>query len=128
MKQKFLTLFLVIILLLLSTSVAFAGAKNSWFAAWSWQGEKSGYFQTTGSDIVHMWSYDRPNDEPDIHFVIKPLDKFPDASCDEGAIKDSPTWIPKNLYNALYSEYKTGYKTIFPDLYRVYQLCGYPID
>lgn len=130
MKKKFFILCLVVILMLLSTSVAFSDKKFAVFTQWTWPPgmDKSGFFMTTGSELVHMWSYDKPGGEPDIHFVIKPLDKFPDAECDSGAIKDSPTWKPRNLYNVTWLEYKAAFKTVFPNLDRLYHLCGYAID
>jgi hypothetical protein len=127
---KVLTSTIVAFIFLAAASTVFAGAKNSEvYTEWGWQGEKSGYFQTTGSGIVHLWSYDRPNDEPDIHFVIKPLKRFPHAECDEEAIKESATWKPINLYNVQNTDgYKAAFNTIFPELNDTYYLCGYAIE
>lgn len=127
MKQKSIILILVAILLLMTTSIAFAGAKNAWFAEWTWQGEKSGYFLVTNSDLVHLWSYDRPTG-PDMHFIMKPVDKFDTTGCDDGAVWENATWTPQGIYNCLHSGYHAGYMQLFPDLSRVYYGCGYPIE
>ena len=124
--KNILVFSLVVVLLLVSVVTVFAGAKNGILTEWSWRGEKSGYWQTTGSEIVQMWSYDRP-EGPDMHYVYKPLDLFPDASCEDGATSINATWQPINLYNVTHSMYKSTFMTIFPDLFRVYYQCGSPI-
>ena len=130
MKQKTIILIAVVILLLIATSSVLAGAKNALYFEWTWQGAKSGYFQMSTSGIVHMWSYDRPAPDPDIHFVIKPLDKFPDASCDEGVIKVKAGWTPQGIFNSLNpGQDFEGYEAFWGgDLSKLHYLCGYPMD
>lgn len=131
MYRKSITAIIIVLTLLVivAPTMVLAGAKNGTFMEWSWQGEKSGYFMPAKSGIVHFWSYDRPDDEPDIHYIVKSLNKFKNATeCDEDAFKENPNWKPKNLYNAMYAEYKDDFKAIFPNLYQPYLLCGYAMD
>ncbi|MFC1755781.1 hypothetical protein ACFLZK_00095 [Patescibacteria group bacterium] len=129
MRRIITSVVVTFVFLMLVVPVLAAPKSKMVYTEWSWKGEKSGFFKLTGSELVHMWSYDRPNEEPDIHFVIKPSDKFPNASCDEEALKENAEWKPRNLYNVQNtSEYKEDFKTIFTDLDQLHYLCGYAIE
>ena len=130
--KKIFALSLVVLISLTIVSTAFAGgAKNGDFFDWYWQGYKSGYFKTTGSGLVHMWSYDRPEGSSapgDAHFVFKPLDKFPDATCGPDAVWVNHSWKARNVYNLLDATEKASFLLIFPDLDQLYLGCAYQID
>jgi hypothetical protein len=129
MSRKLIIAMIVsIALMIIAVPVLAGGAKNGTYLAWSSGGEKSGYFMTTASGIVHFWSYDRP-DGTDVHFIAKPLDKYPNATqCDAGFYHEKLGWTPRPLYNAMYSQYKPTYLTFFADLDLPYLLCGYEIE
>ena len=119
---------LVVIALLLTTTIALGYSSDSTYIEWSWQGEKSGYFYVTASGLVHVWSWDHP-EHGDTHWVIKPYDKFPNATtCDEGYVFEKIGWTPDGIYSSAYSQYKEPYLELFPDLDQEYLLCKYPLD
>lgn len=135
MKRVY-TITIVVILLIIATSTVLAGADNAAYFDWEWQGNKSGYFQAASSGLVHFWSYDRPTDPPNIpyenvHFIAKPLDKFPGASCEEGAVLDQ-AWSPRGIYSLLDATEKPAFMEIFGSIpapgLKPYWLCGYPIE
>ena len=130
MKKKTLIIIFALAILLISTGVVFAGAKNTEvYLEWEWPVDhhKSGYFQTTGSGLVHGWSYDRPVG-PDMHYIYKPLEKVPDASCDAGWTARHETWKPQYLFNVLDDGFEADFMMIFPELGDYYYMCGYPIE
>ena len=111
------------------TAVSAGGAKNGEYFDWVSGGNKSGYFKVTGSGIVHMWSYDRPAPlSGDVHFIFKPNDKFPNATCDVEAVWVKPNYSPAPLYSKLDPEEKTNFLNIFTDLDMGYLGCGYQMD
>jgi len=125
--KKFLPI-LVALALLLTPTLAFAKSANSVYVEWSWQGVKSANFYATPSGLVQAWSYDHPT-FGDSHWVMKPYDKFPNAStCDEGYLFMQTDWTPQGIYSSAYSEYQEAYMEIFPDLGQEYLLCIYPMD
>jgi hypothetical protein len=130
-KRIVVVIFALLLSALTITMVSAGGATNGDYFDWNWQGDKSGYFKETGSGIVHMWSYDRPADSVapgDAHFIFKPLEKFPDSTCDADAVWVRSGWIARNVYNLLDSTEQPLFSQIFPDLDKLYLGCAYQMQ
>lgn len=120
--------FIVVIALLLAPATVFAKSSKSVYVEWSWQGDKSAYFYPTPSGLVQAWTFDHLT-LGDSHWVIKPLDKFTNATmCDEGYIHMNANWTPWGIWNAADAENKAVFVEIFPDLNQEYLLCVYPVE
>lgn len=124
--------------LLLSAMPALAGAKNATYLEWYWDnpqtpgnGDKSAYFMSTGSGIVHGWTYDHP-DFGDARFIYKPLEKFKNAAkegCDDGYLMKNLNWWSKNLWQVMDNQgYKDAFDLIFGGHDAYYLLCIYPME
>lgn len=119
--------------LLVSALPIFAGAKNATYAEWTWPAgtHKSAYFQTTGSGLVNVWTYDHP-DMGEARYVIKPVDKFKNATeCDEGWLRENPNWKPRYIWNCANADNRSIIEDIFgpgADLDKEYLFCAYPME
>ena len=127
--KKLIFIAIVITILLIPTVVS-ATSVNSVYIVWTWPAgvEKSAYFFPTQSGLVHAWTYGHAN-YGDSHWVIKPYEKFPNATtCDEGYIGMNTSWTPQGIYNTSHPEYKQAFNDLFPNLSQEYLLCIYPIE
>jgi len=125
--KKFIPL-LVIIGLLLTTTLVVAAPKKSVFVIWR-GGDNEGYFFTNPSGLVLTWTtkHYRPEFNDKTHWVIKPKDKFPNATCDATALYTNYNWSPRAMVNTAISlEYKEAFEEVFPNLDKIYTLCIYP--
>ena len=80
MKRAVVAILLVLVILTVASSLAFAkgGAKKDWVCWTNLSGtEQEGWYSMTGSGIVQQWKADR-------HGVFKPADKFD--------MSDEPGW------------------------------------
>ena len=132
MNKIIVVAILVLLLSVLTiTMVSAGGATNGEYFDWLLDGARSGYFKATGSGIIHTWSYNRPSassDPGDVHFIFKPLEKFPGSTCDAGAVWVNSNWVARPLYNILDTVEQANYILIFPDLDKHYLGCGYQMD
>lgn len=131
MTKKTIISFLSVLLLVAFAAPVFAkgGVKNGTYLEWTWQGNKSAYFMTTGSGIVHAWSYDHPTYD-DAKFLFKPLSKFENATeegCDDGYLNENLSWNPDNLYNVMDTDYADSFWDVFDENEDRYMLCIYPM-
>lgn len=122
--MKKLVPLLVILTLLLTPTFVFANPKDNVYFEWD-NGQKMAYFKKTASGLVLGWSPEEHPNAPNSHWVIKPLDKFPNAmTCDEGATFEMYGLTPSRIYPD--SEYESDFYQIFPTVDEEYLICIYP--
>ena len=97
----------------------FMGNKELTELKWnSESGEETGYFQKTGSGIIHEWSGDKK-------LTYKPKNKFRHIeSCPKGSVVMDGSWNPYNLAENMDESNQEKFWSMFADTQ--YLLCSQP--